>query len=140
MKSRHRRQQTTNSSGEAGGEAKQSARQPLRSTRWRLPCLAVPESTGPKKDQRSYDMYYLPRRFKIEIDLHLSQIDYEGAPTVAEKMLHRGIQTNGMSREILQTMARSERSIYDPKLKFDYRSGSHVNNICRVKMIDWIDR
>lgn len=55
-------------------------------------------------------------------------------------MLHRGGPTGGISCEILRTMAKSERDIYDPKLKFDYSGDSHVNNFCRVKMIDWIDR
>ncbi|EJK70773.1 hypothetical protein THAOC_07840 [Thalassiosira oceanica] len=48
--------------------------------------------------------------------------------------------TGGISCEILRNMAKSERDIYDPKLKFDYSGDNHVNNFCRVKMIDWIDR
>ena len=79
------------------------------------------------------------------IDAHLSQLLERSAiaPTTATcrpaaKMPRRG-PAGGVGCEILRAMARSERGIYDPGLKFDYRD-SHVDNSCRVKMVDWIAR
>ena len=67
LESRHRRQQTTNSPGEAGGEAVSAAATAVGRLAGGSLASQSPESTG-LKDQRSYVM--TSRRFKIEIDLH----------------------------------------------------------------------